>query len=190
MVKKETGEIESPTPKKKAFRGDVHDLVLNAAVAAIYFALTAALAPIGYGAVQFRISEILVLLAFWRKDLTIGLTLGCIFANVYGSAIGSVTPWDILIGSGATLVSCLLMSFASPRLFVAALWPILLNGIAIGAELTWLIPAFPEFWQNALSVAAGEAIVMVIAYVIFLAVCRNQRFFSLLKPNCHASILY
>lgn len=185
MVNNVQDDKTPSTPSKARYRGTVHDLALNAVVAALYFALTVGLAPISFGAIQFRVSEILVLLAFWRKDLTAGLTLGCILANAF-----SFSYWDILIGSGATLISCLLMSFASPRLYVAALWPILFNGLIVGAELTWIYPVFPAYWQNALSVAGGEAIVMVVGYAVFALVCRNKAFFRLLKPNCHASILY
>ncbi|WP_162266668.1 QueT transporter family protein, partial [Clostridium botulinum] len=39
-------------------------LVRTALIAAIYAALTLALAPISYGNIQFRISEMMVLLAF------------------------------------------------------------------------------------------------------------------------------
>jgi len=176
---------ENPGSPTSHYRGSVRDLALNASIAALYFALTVAFEPISFGSIQFRISEILVLLAFWRKDLTVGLTIGCIFANAF-----SFSYWDILIGSSATLISCLLMSYASPRLWVAALWPILFNGLIVGAELTWLYPTFPEYWQNALSVAGGEAVVMVIGYVFWLIAYRNKGFRRLLKSNAHPAVLY
>lgn len=44
------------------------DLLLNAAAAAVYAALTLALAPLSYGPVQIRFSECMVLLAFYNKN--------------------------------------------------------------------------------------------------------------------------
>ena len=185
MVKNSNGGEPSRNQSDFMRREPVRDVAFNAVVAALYFALTVSFEPISFGAIQFRISEILVLLCFWRKDLIVGLTIGCVLSNAF-----SFSYWDILIGSGATLVSCVFMVYLSPRLYVAALWPILFNGLVVGAELTWLYPVFPEYWQNALSVAGGELVVMAIGYVVWLFLVRNKAFFRLLKPNAHASILY
>lgn len=185
MVKNSnTGE---PTNDSKNLprREPVRDVAFNAIVAALYFALTVSFEPISFGAIQFRISEVLVLLCFWRKDLVVGLTIGCVLSNAF-----SFSYWDILIGSGATFISCLLMVYLSPRLYIAAIWPVLFNGLIVGAELTWLYPVFPEYWQNALSVAGGELVIMVLGYVLMVLLVRNKGFFRLLKPNAHASILY
>ena len=43
----------------------VQRLARTAIIAALYAVITLALAPISYGAVQFRVSEIMVLLAFF-----------------------------------------------------------------------------------------------------------------------------
>ena len=50
-------------------------------VAALYVVITYAIAPISYGPVQVRISEVLVLLAFFDKKYIISLTIGCLIAN-------------------------------------------------------------------------------------------------------------
>lgn len=185
MVKNSNSGEPTNDPKNLTRREPVRDVAFNAIVAALYFALTVSFEPISFGAIQFRISEVLVLLCFWRKDLVVGLTIGCVLSNAF-----SFSYWDILIGSGATLISCLFMVYLSPRLYVAAIWPVLFNGLIVGAELTWLYPVFPEYWQNALSVAGGELVIMVLGYVLWVLLVRNKGFFRLLKPNAHASILY
>ncbi len=179
--KEEKNQKKSKDTLHKAIRS----LAFNAIIAALYCVLTFILQPISFGAVQFRFSEILILLCFWRKDLIIGLTVGCLVSNAF-----SFSFWDMLIGTSATLISCIFMVFLSPRLFVSAIWPVVFNGLIVGAELTWIYPAFPEYWQNALSVAGGELVVMIVGYLLWMLVYRNAGFRRLLEPNIHTSILY
>ena len=59
-------------------------IVVTGVIAAIYTILTIILAPISYGPIQFRISEIMMLLAFVDPIYIIGLTLGCFISNILG----------------------------------------------------------------------------------------------------------
>src|SRR5574344_771914 len=127
-------------------------IVENACLAALYFVLTIALGDFSYNAIQFRVSEVLVLLCFWRPDFALGLTLGCLLSNVF-----SPIAWDMLFGTLATLISCLLVSYASPKFFVSMLYPILCNALIVGWELTFFEISPIGFWLNALYVGAGEA---------------------------------
>ena len=52
-----------------------------AIVAAAYAALTIVLAPISYGAIQFRVSEALTVLPFFMPCTIWGLWVGCILAG-------------------------------------------------------------------------------------------------------------
>lgn len=72
-------------------------------VAAIYVVLTFAIAPISYGPIQVRISEILVLLAFYDKRYIVSLTIGCLFANML-SPLGMA---DIIVGTLGTFFFCI-----------------------------------------------------------------------------------
>lgn len=80
-------------------------LVRTSLFAALYFVLTVALAPISYGPLQFRLSEALVLLPLiFPAEGVVGLTLGCLLANIF-----SPTGWyDMVFGTLSTLVACLL----------------------------------------------------------------------------------
>ena len=62
----------------------VKKIVITGLVAAIYAALTLVIAPLSFGPIQFRISEIMVLLAFINPIYILGLTLGCLLANLVG----------------------------------------------------------------------------------------------------------
>ena len=86
-------------------------IVKTAIVASIYAALTVGLNPISYGAVQFRLSEVLVLLAFVNADYIVGLTIGCLIANL----LGPYGLADIICGTFfATFVSAYLI-YITPK---------------------------------------------------------------------------
>jgi hypothetical protein len=103
----------------------------NGVVAAVYFVITLAASGISYGQIQFRIAEILVLLCFFRPDFVIGVTLGCFLANINST----IQPWDMILGTAATFLSSLLIAYASPRLAVACIWPVLFNAFIVAGEL-------------------------------------------------------
>ena len=167
----ETGNSQEKG-KKKA-RIDTRTLIIyitqNALVAAIYFVLTAFTQPISFGAMQIRLAEALGLLCFWRPDFAIGMTLGCFLANVY-----SFSPWDMLLGSLATLVSCLLISYASKWLWMGIIYPVVLNGLVVGAELTWIfmnpVGTYVDFAVQGGWVALGELGAMVIGYILWMII--------------------
>ncbi|GAA0181830.1 QueT transporter family protein [Clostridium sediminicola] len=145
-------------------------------IAAIYAVMTWTVAPISYGAVQFRISEVLVLLAFVDKLYIPGLFMGCVIANI-ASPFGLV---DVIIGSFATLISVYMIN-KSKNLFVASLWPSIFNAILIGAEL--YIAFNLPFLETAAWIAFGEFVVVTCAgYPLFkYGIFKNKRLISILK---------
>lgn len=110
----------------------------TAITAALYAAITILLAPISYGAVQFRVSEALTLLPLLFPEAVWGLTLGCLIANLYSG-------WwaDAVFGTLATAIAALLTYFIGKRLkkryapCIAALPPVLINAIVL--PLIWLL---------------------------------------------------
>lgn len=138
-------------------------LVRTAMVAAIYVALCLVLAPFSYGAVQVRLAEMLCLLPVFGAEYIVAVTLGCFLANLLGS-----TLVDVVFGTAATLVACLL-TYAVRKMRVgglaipAAIPPIVSNAVIVGAlELTFFLPgvtgtAALAAW-NALTVGIGEVI--------------------------------
>ncbi|MCI2111023.1 MAG: QueT transporter family protein [Bacilli bacterium] len=154
----------------------------NGIVAAVYFVLTLAFSGFAYGQIQFRIAEMLVLLCFFRPDFVFGVTLGCFLANI-NSTLG---PYDMLIGTAATFLSSLLLAYASPRLAVGCLYPIVFNAFIVAGELTWLLGL--PYWANVAYVGLGEASVVVAAYALMLALIRNKGFMAALGPSRHAGV--
>lgn len=124
-------------------------------IAAVYAVLTIFLAPISYGNIQFRMSEILTLFAFFNPIFIPGLTLGTFIAN-FLSPLGII---DIIFGTVATFISVFMMS-KMKNLIVASLWPVVVNGLIIGLELNYLfqLPLALTVFQ----VAFGEFVVVTL----------------------------
>ncbi len=103
-------------------------------IAALYAAITIALAPISYMFIQIRISEVLTVLPFLFPESILGLFLGCLLANVYGG-LGLI---DIIFGSLATLTAAYLTS-KMRHPFLAPLPPVLVNAVVVGCILHYVL---------------------------------------------------
>lgn len=134
----------------------LRSLVLSAVIAALYAALTLLFAPISYGPVQFRISEAFTLLPVLLPQAVPGLTLGCLLANLLGSA----TPWDILFGTLATLLAATLTRRLKSTFWLAAAMPVVCNAVIIGVVLHFTL-ADALLWPTIASVGLGEAAVIL-----------------------------
>lgn len=115
-------------------------------IAALYAALTilqnVLLPGSASAAVQFRVSEVLTILALYTPAAIPGLTVGCLVANL--SSIPLLGPIDLIFGSLASLTAAVLMyALRRVRLFrlpvPAALMPALCNGVFVGFEIDFFI---------------------------------------------------
>lgn len=137
--------------------------VQGALIAAIYAALTYAVAPLSFGATQFRISEALTVLPVFTPAAIPGLSIGCIIANI-GSPYG---PIDIVLGSLATVLAALMTRLTRNIKFkniplLSLIFPTIFNGIIIGAEIMMFTPGqagIVGFFTSASGVALGEVVV-------------------------------
>ena len=141
----------------------VHSLVRCAVIAAVYVVVCLVLAPFSYGAVQVRVAEALCLLPVFGAEYIVGVTLGCLLANLLGS-----TVIDVVFGTLATLLACLVTyklrdvrvkGLAIP----ASLPPVVFNMIIVGAfESTFFFsdgaPTAALAVFNAVTVGIGELI--------------------------------
>lgn len=143
-------------------------MAMIGATAAIYAVLTVAMAPISYGAVQLRLSEVMTLLAFVDPVFIPGLVLGNFIANLF-SPFG--LP-DVVFGTLATFIAVFMMSKMKSML-IASFWPTIANGLIIGLELAIFTGA--PFVSTALYVALGEFLVVtVLGYPVFKVVMKNK----------------
>ena len=157
-------------------------LVRTAVIAALYALLTVALAPISYGNFQFRVSEILVLLAYFDPFYIGGLTLGCFIANL----LGPNGTMDVIFGTLATFISVGAISLTAKyiknkaSLFIASLWPTIFNGLIIGWMLNITVGA--PLWITIGEVALGEFVVITIVGIPVFKMIQN-RYTKLLKAE-------
>ena len=143
-------------------------MAMIGATAAIYAVLKVAMAPISYGAVQLRLSEVMTLLAFVDPVFIPGLVLGNFIANLF-SPFG--LP-DVVFGTLATFIAVFMMSKMKSML-IASFWPTIANGLIIGLELAIFTGA--PFVSTALYVALGEFLVVtVLGYPVFKVVMKNK----------------
>ena len=114
-----------------------------AVIAALYAVLTIGqntlLPGTASAAVQFRIAEVLCVLAIYTPAAIPGLTIGCIIANI-SSVTAGLGFYDMIFGSLASLLAALTMYLLrNVRIktipFPALLMPAIFNGIIVGLEI-------------------------------------------------------
>lgn len=130
-------------------------VAINAIIAAVYAILTINLSVISYGAVQFRLSEVMTLLACFNPLYTPGLIIGCFIANLY-SPFGII---DIVFGTLATALSVISMTKIK-NIYISSLMPTIFNAIIIGAVI-WYTTKSPLL-ETMIYIAIGEFVVVSI----------------------------
>ena len=152
---------------------DTNFLVKSAGVAALYAVLTLLLPVASYGPIQFRFSEILVLLVFYNKRFIPGLVLGCAIANLFSPMM----LFDVVFGTLSSYIAFILMQRAK-NLYVASIFPVLL--VSVPAIGTWLILASDEvFFVLLMQFMLSEFVmVSIIGVLSFKILEKNEGFMS------------
>lgn len=144
-----------------------NNMIVISMIAALYTTLCLALAPFSFGMVQVRVSEALTLLPIFSVSGIWGVTLGCGLSNLIGFFLG-INPLgiiDIILGPLATfLAAAMTRRLGNIRIFqlpvAAAVPPVIVNAIIIGAELSLLIAPGESFWAsfflNAIYISIGQ----------------------------------
>lgn len=166
-------------------------LLKMALIIATYVAVTAVIAPFAFGNIQFRVSEVMVLLAFIDPLYIPALTIGCAISNFLLSPMAIV---DMIFGSLASLIALVLIWQTKKLLtkkegynktlvlFIASLWATISNALIIGAELYYMLNL--PFWLSALQVAIGEFVVVsIIGVLVFKFIIENENLSDKLKLN-------
>ncbi len=132
---------------------EIRTYIRAAMIAAVYTALTCALAPFSYGPVQLRVSEAMTVLPIIYPEAVWGLFVGALISNIFGG----LGVWDIFGGSLATLLAAWLTLRYRDSL-LAYLSPVLVNGVVVGGYLAILYDV--PYWTTALSIGGSEALVV------------------------------
>ena len=155
----------------------INMVVRIAAVAAIYAVITIFQGNTAYLGIQFRIAEILNLLAFLNPLYGIGVILGCFISNLFSPML----IVDIVFGTLATALSVFLIG-KNKNLFIASLYPVIINAIVIGLEL-YFVYKLPLL-LTMLQITIGEFVVVsIMGTILFRFILKNKSLLNILKGN-------
>lgn len=179
MIKSDKTMIENK--KKRMFVIATRHLTRSAIFAGIYFVLSFALQAISYGPLQFRVGEAMTLLPIIFPEAVLGLTVGCLLANLF-----SPFGWyDILFGTLATLIASTLTFFTGKLLknkhivlrgIVGAIPPILVNALLL--PLIWFLFSGDKlYWLNfGMILGTQSATILILGLPLLVALNKAKSF--------------
>ncbi len=130
--------------------------------AGLYAVLTIVLAPISYGPVQCRISEIMTLFPLLYVEAVPGLIIGCLISNIYSGWWADMvfgTLATAIAAAGTFLLGRKIKSKASP--FIGGIFPVIINAVIL--PLMWLLFSSDKaYWFNFATVLAGQLVAVYI----------------------------
>lgn len=151
-------------------------LVRISVIAALYVVLTLALPAMAYGPIQFRLSEVMTLLAFIDPFYILPLTLGCAIANI-ASPFGMI---DVIVGSLASFLSLYSMS-KTKNIYIASLYPTIFC-LLIGLEILFLSNEPINFFLVTGQIMISEFVVVsIIGVSLFKIIEKNNYIMNMLK---------
>src|SRR5690554_3729179 len=86
--------------KQQTSQTSVQELAKMGLIAALYIAVTLVVAPVGFGPIQFRLSEMFNYLALLHKRYVIAVTVGVMIVNFF-SPFGLI---DVIVGGLSTFL--------------------------------------------------------------------------------------
>ena len=175
---------------KRNYPNRVRYLAVAGLIAGLYTALTVALAPLSFGLVQCRVSEMLTILAAYSPVAVTGLTVGCALSNLIGLSMGAniAGALDILLGTLATGLA----AWVSYRLrhirwgglpVLSTLPPVIFNAVIIGAELALVspVPTWQMFFTEMALVGAGQLLACVLGGLVLAKTLQKSKIFPYLE---------
>ncbi len=148
----------------------------TAIVASLYAICTLIFAPISYGAIQFRISECLCVLAFFYPEAVVGLTVGCFISNLFGNG-----PLDVIFGTLATFsasvcsfaISKRIMKRSLLKFFVCAIFPIVINALVVPLTFLLMTDLGELYLISVLQVGIGQTVVILsLGLFVYLSIAK------------------
>jgi len=151
-------------------------------IAAVYATATVAIqylpAGLGWGPIQFRISEAVTVLGFFTPAAIPGLTLGSVVANALNPyAVWPLSLLDVIFGSLGTFIGAVWMWRFRDKTALGLLGPVISNALIVPAYLPWLVKGLgiyqipllgidlegawlPMYLFGVVTVGLGQAVVM------------------------------
>ena len=167
--------IQETFPMKQHAKKLAHAAIIAALYAVLTHFQNILLPGSATWAIQMRLSEALCILAFFTPAAPLGLAIGCLIFNL---TFAAALPLDFLMGTLATYFAAKVMWLT--RTVTVKGWPLLglmmpalFNAILVGAELAIYIGG--GFWLNALYVAIGELIVLLIPGTVLYYAMKSRK---------------
>jgi uncharacterized membrane protein len=131
-------------------------------VAAIYVVLTVGIAPLSFGPIQFRVSEVLKVLVLFDPFLCLGIGLGTFVANLASPFVG---PWELIWMpltdmAGGVLAWAIFRLLKKRWTMIPAMAAYALTTGAAVALMLWVM-GIDLFWFSLLAVTASELIILI-----------------------------
>jgi uncharacterized membrane protein len=143
------------------WRLNTRRVVYIATMAALYAVLTVGIAPLSYGPLQFRVSEVLKVLILFDPWLVIGIGLGTLIANSLSPFVG---PWELIWMPLTDMLGGLVAWGIYQALYQRWAWlPMgvyaLTTGLAVGTLL--FVFQMGGFWLLTAAVSFSELVILV-----------------------------
>lgn len=159
----------------------VKSLATSGIIAALYIAVSMLIAPLAFGAIQFRLSEMFNHLVIFNKKYIVGILLGVFITNLF-SPLGMP---DLFFGFGQSALALGITIFA--KRFIKGQVKQMIFGTLVFTFTMFLIAyelhlylGWP-FLYTWLTVAFGELVVMGIGIPIMLALNNRINFKKLIE---------
>ncbi|NBJ68123.1 MULTISPECIES: QueT transporter family protein [Clostridia] len=144
----------------------ISELTKIAIISALYVIVTISIAPISFGAMQFRLSEMFNFLALYHKRYVIAVTFGVIIANFMSPT------WflDVPIGSISTFLVLIFCRYITKSInhdiFKIGITAIIfaVSMFTVAAQLTILFDL--PFFYTWLTVGIGELLSMAVGGIV------------------------
>jgi uncharacterized membrane protein len=136
-------------------------VVYSGVLAAAYVVLTWAVAPLSYGPIQFRVSEVLKPAALWHPAFALAFGVGNGIANLY-SPFG---PWDYLAMSAVDAGAALLCYFLRRIPLVGVIVQAIVISAGVAVFPLGFGGGFP-FLPTFVSVLVSELVLLVGGYYL------------------------
>ncbi|CAD2075350.1 QueT transporter family protein [Phocicoccus pinnipedialis] len=130
------------------------DLTINAILAALYVVFTT-INPIGTGAIQLRVSEMLAMVPFFNRQYIPGILVGMFIANMFSS----LGPIDVVVGLSISIIAYTISYFVKNVWFNAFQYSVLCAIIV--PLMLWQVLGVP-YWPTFLAIFISNLIVTFI----------------------------
>ncbi|GGP13176.1 QueT transporter family protein [Oceanobacillus neutriphilus] len=158
----------------------IRTLVINGIIAALYVAVSLLVAPVAFGVIQFRISEVFNHLVIFDKRYFFGITIGVFLTNLFSMAGGL----DLVFGTAHTAISLGIIIFLKKYikntltlLFLNTLifsFNMFIVAFALNVVVEW---SFLFIW---FTLAMSELIILLIGIPVISALQKRLRFDKLI----------